>query len=77
VAGIIVSAPLLGYPTDRVMNPAKKNAVILIGDVLGDLLANSMINVTSLTKDNHNIMRLYSDPLVLPFLGIKMGKSIL
>lgn len=36
-----------------------------------------MINVTSLTKNNRNIKNILNDPHMIPFFGVKMGKSLI
>ena len=40
-------------------------------------MLNSKINPTALTKNNHFIKKIYTDKLILPFLSMRSGKSIL
>ena len=49
----------------------------LMGNKLEDVMLNSKINPTALTKNNHFIKKIYTDKLILPFLSIKSGKSII
>jgi len=48
-----------------------------IGDDLEDLIINSMVNPTALTKNNKFVQTIFEDRLMIPFLSIKMAKSIL
>lgn len=51
--------------------------VKLLGKPLEDVVANSMINTTALTKNNFHIKKCFGDRLMVPFLGMNMAKSIL
>jgi DNA helicase IV len=48
-----------------------------LGDELEDLIVNSMINPTALTKNNKYMQNIFEDRLMIPFVGVKMAKSIL
>ncbi len=48
-----------------------------VGKKLEDIVINSMIHPTALTKNNHHIRKVFGDRLMIPFLGMNMAKSIL
>ena len=77
VAGCISTSALIGFPKDRAMNWIKIFMLNLMGNKLEDVMLNSKINPTALTKNNHFIKKIYTDKLILPFLSIKSGKSII
>ncbi|KRX00176.1 hypothetical protein PPERSA_10675 [Pseudocohnilembus persalinus] len=77
IAGFISSSALLGDPGDRKIEQFKKDGTNLIGDFLGDILINGMINVTSLTKNNRSLKGIIDDPHNIPFFSLKMAKSLL
>lgn len=47
-----------------------------LGGGLDDIIVNSMVNPTALTKNNKFIQTIFEDRLMIPFLSINMGKSI-
>jgi hypothetical protein len=47
-----------------------------IGGGLDDIIINSMVNPTALTKNNHFIRTIFEDRLMIPFLSVNMAKSI-
>lgn len=59
------------------MNWFKKTMLKLLGQKLEDVMLNSKINPTALTKNNHFIKKIYTDKLILPFLSMRSGKSII
>lgn len=77
VAGIISTSALIGFPKDRKMGFFKSNLVKLAGKKLEDIVINSMIHPTALTKNNLYIRKCFGDRLMIPFLGMGMAKSIL
>ncbi|EAR96376.2 alpha/beta fold hydrolase (macronuclear) [Tetrahymena thermophila SB210] len=77
IAGIIANAPLLGLPKDRNIDIFKMFTLKLVGDFLGDIVANSMINLTALTQNDRFLRTALEDKLMIPFLGAKMAKSML
>lgn len=77
VSGCIVTSPLLGFPKDRHFPWVKKFFIKLVGDHLEDIIVNSMVNPTALTKNNKFIQTIFEDRLMIPFLSVRMGKSIL
>jgi alpha-beta hydrolase superfamily lysophospholipase len=77
VSGCILTSPLLGMPKDRRISKVKLWVVKELGDELEDLIVNSMINPTALTKNNKYMHNIFEDRLMIPFVGVKMAKSIL
>lgn len=77
IAGVVASAPLFGLPKDRNIDAFKIFGLKLVGDALGDIVANSMINLTSLTQSDKFIRNALEDKLMIPFLGAKMAKSMM
>jgi alpha-beta hydrolase superfamily lysophospholipase len=58
VSGCVLTSPFLSLPKDRNISFMKLFIVKHIGDELEDLIINSMVNPTALTKNNkflHNI----------------------
>jgi hypothetical protein len=47
-----------------------------IGGGLDDIIINSMVNPTALTKNNNFIRTIFEDRLMIPFLSVNMAKSI-
>lgn len=47
-----------------------------IGGGLEDIIINSMVNPTALTKNNKFIQTIFEDRLMIPFLSLNMAKSI-
>ena len=76
VSGCILTSPFLGLPADRHFPWAKLYFVKQFGDDLEDLILNSMINPTALTKNNKYLHNIFEDRLMLPFLSAKMAKSL-
>ena len=52
VSGCILTSPFLSLPKDRKISFMKLFIVRQIGDELEDLIVNSMVNPTALTKNN-------------------------
>jgi acylglycerol lipase len=77
VSGVMLTSPLLGFPKDRRLPWLKRQLVKLVGKKMEDFVANSMINPTALTKSNKHIQTIFGDRLMIPFLSVKMGRSIL
>mmetsp|Transcript_19620 Transcript_19620/g.1758 ORF Transcript_19620/g.1758 Transcript_19620/m.1758 type:complete len:119 (-) Transcript_19620:353-709(-) len=77
LAGIISTSALIGFPKDRKMSFLKKTIVKGLGKKLEDIVVNSMIHPTALTKNNLYIRKCFGDRLMIPFLGLNMAKSIL
>jgi hypothetical protein len=76
VSGVILTSPLFGFPKDRNLPWHKIFLVKLIGKDLEDVIVNSMVNPTALTKNNKFIQTIFEDRLMIPFLSLNMGKSI-
>ena len=53
IAGVIATSPLLGFPTDRKLDWFKLKFINLSGKKLEDMVINSMVNPTALTKNNN------------------------
>lgn len=68
-AGIISTSALLGFPKDRKMSVTKKSIVKMLGKKLEDIVVNSMIHPTALTKNDLYIRKCFGDRLMIPFLG--------
>jgi hypothetical protein len=49
----------------------------LLGQKLEDVMLNSKIHPTALTKNNYFIKKIFTDKLMLPFLSMKSAKSII
>lgn len=69
VAGIISTSALIGFPKDRKMSFIKKFFIKNLGKKLEDIVVNSMIHPTALTKNNYFIRKCFGDRLMIPFLG--------
>jgi alpha-beta hydrolase superfamily lysophospholipase len=63
-------------PKDRNISSLKLFIVKQIGDELEDLIINSMVNPTALTKNNKFMHNIFEDRLMIPFLSVKMAKSL-
>lgn len=50
---MIATSPLLGFPTDRKLDWFKLKFINLSGKKLEDMVINSMVNPTALTKNNN------------------------
>lgn len=77
IAGIVATSPLIGFPKDRKMSFFKKFAIKNLGKKLEDIVVNSMIHPTALTKNNMFLRKCFGDRLMIPFLGMNMAKSLL
>ena len=77
LAGLISTSALIGFPKDRKISWLKAWIIKKIGKKLEDVVANSMIHPTALTKSDHFIRKVFGDRLMIPFLGLNMAKSIL
>ncbi|CAK82046.1 unnamed protein product (macronuclear) [Paramecium tetraurelia] len=77
IAGVIATSPLLGFPTDRKLDWLKLNFVTTAGKKLEDMVVNSMVNPTALTKNNNQLKHSFGDRLMIPFCGLNMAASIL
>jgi hypothetical protein len=55
---------------------AKVMMLKLVGGGMEDIIINSMVNPTALTKNNKFIQTIFEDRLMIPFLSLNMGKSI-
>lgn len=73
----MLTSPLIGFPIDRKLPWAKAQIVKLLGKKMEDFVVNSMVNPTALTKSNKHIQTIFGDRLMIPFLSVKMGRSIL
>jgi acylglycerol lipase len=76
ISGCIITSPMLCIPKDRHISAAKIFVVRHIGDELEDLIINSMVNPTALTKNNKFMHNIFEDRLMIPFLSVKMAKSL-
>lgn len=77
VAGVIATSPLLGFPSDRKLDYFKLKFVTSAGKKLEDMVINSMVNPTALTKNNNQLRHSFGDRLMIPFCGLNMAASIL
>jgi len=50
---VIATSPLLGFPKDRKLDWLKLKFVTSAGKKLEDMVINSMVNPTALTKNNN------------------------
>jgi acylglycerol lipase len=73
----MLTSPLLGFPKDRRLPWLKRHLIKLVGKKMEDFVINSMVNPTALTKSNKHIQTIFGDRLMIPFLSVKMGRSIL
>lgn len=76
ISGCIITSPLLCMPKDRNISWMKLFIVRQIGDDLEDLIINSMVNPTALTKNNKFMHNIFEDRLMIPFISVKMAKSL-
>ncbi|CAD8043714.1 unnamed protein product [Paramecium primaurelia] len=76
ISGVICTAPTLGFPLNRNIGPFKQFLIKNFGHYLEDLVINTNVNPTSLSKNNQHIQRIFEDRLVMPFLGVGMARSI-
>lgn len=77
VSGLILTSPFFGLPIDRKLPWIKRFLVKAVGKDMEDFVVNSMINPTALTKSNRHIHTIFTDRLMIPFLSVKMARSIL
>lgn len=73
----MLTSPLLGMPIDFKLSWVRDKIVRWIGGKIDDFVVNSAINPTSLTKSNTHIQTIYGDRLMVPFLTVKMGRSVM
>lgn len=69
LAGVVTTSALIGFPKDRKMNFMKATLIKALGKKLEDIVVNSMIHPTALTKNNEYIKKCFGDRLMIPFLG--------
>lgn len=67
----------MGFPADRKLDWLKLNFVTTAGKKLEDMVVNSMVNPTALTKNNNQLKHSFGDRLMIPFCGLNMAASIL
>lgn len=77
VHGIILSAPLLGYPLNVDMNPVKSYFISKFGQGLKDFVINGAINPTLLTKDNRELIYTMTDAKNVPLSSMNSFKNII
>lgn len=77
IAGVITTSALIKFPRDRTLPPSKVFLIRLIGKSLEDVVVNSLINPTALTKNNYHIKKQFGDRLMIPFLGMNMARNII
>ena len=76
MSGVILTSPLFGFPRDRKLPWIKVFMLKQLGGGMEDIIINSMVNPTALTKNNKFIQTVFEDRLMIPFLSVNMGKSI-
>ena len=76
LAGVIVTSALIGFPKDRKMNFLKRLLVKGLGKKLEDIVVNSMIHPTALTKNDDYIKKCFGDRLMIPFLGYVFNMNL-
>ncbi|CAD8048712.1 unnamed protein product [Paramecium sonneborni] len=76
ISGVICTAPTLGFPLNRNIGPFKQFLIKNFGHYLEDLVINTNVNPTSMSKNNQHIQRIFEDRLIMPFLGVGMARSI-
>jgi acylglycerol lipase len=76
ITAFVLTSPFLDMPKDRHIPKAKIFIVKKLGDDLEDLILNAMINPTALTKNNKYMHKIFEDRLMIPFLSVKMAKSM-
>jgi acylglycerol lipase len=74
ISGVILSNPLIKIPRSTNLNGYKGYIVKLLAKDLKDLVINSMINISALTKDSYHIMKIVKDRLVFPFMSFSFVK---
>lgn len=77
IAGVVATSPLIGLPVDRNLTWFKLKILFTVSKDLEDLVMNSMVNPTALTKNNDFLQNAFGDRLMIPFLGVNMGASLL
>ncbi len=45
--------------------------------IIKDVVANALLNPTSLTKNNYEIRKIINDRLMIPFLGMNMARNLI
>lgn len=59
------------------MEGSKRILIKSIGQDLKDIVINSMINVSSLSKDTKKMSKVFKDKMNLPFMGMNFAKYML
>jgi len=77
IAGVVLTSTMFGLPKERRPSPAKYFVLKLLADEMEEVLVNSLVNTTSLTKSNVQLKKMYDDRLCVPFLSLKMAKNLL
>jgi acylglycerol lipase len=77
VNGVILSAPLLGYPLNAPYNKLKLFLLNKLGADMSDFICHGSINPTDLCKDNKQIPRLINDKRILPLASPRAYRSLL
>ena len=77
LAGAILINPLIKLPSNTQMEGPKGVLIKSIGQDLKDIVTNSMINVSSLSKDVKQMSKVFKDKMNLPFMGMNFAKYML
>ena len=77
VSAVIITSPFLGFPEGKGFGKVKTFMLKTFGLELEDFVINSMINPTALTKKNKEVATIFGDRLMIPFLSIRMARSII
>ena len=77
LAGIITTSALIKFIKDRNLSAGKLFMIRMMGKALEDVVVNSMINPTALTKSHYHVKKSFGDRLMIPFLGMNMARNII
>jgi acylglycerol lipase len=77
VNGVILSAPLLGYPLNVDYDSFKFFILSKAGNNLREFVMNGNINPTELCKDERELIRLINDKKILPMASPRSFRSVI
>jgi acylglycerol lipase len=77
VNGVILSAPLLGYPLNVDYDSFKFFILSKTGNNLREFVMNGNINPTELCKDERELIRIINDKKILPMASPRSFRSIM
>lgn len=77
VTGAILVNPLIEVPEQSKLNGHKGAVVKIVGNEFKDIVINSMMNLSALTKDTYESMKIFKDHLIIPFMSFSFVKYLL